>query len=653
MDYVPVYDDEAGTARRRRPGHAAFTLSAERQQLIGVTREPRRAPRARGRDPRRRARRLRPRALPGDRRVPRSGPLARRRSAPARSHEAHAGARRPRRAARACGSASAARRGAARARSRRAAAIPPSCCCRARRVWVYAQVYEYEVDLVQPGQTMVGHGAVAPGRDVHGERRRRRPDPRPDDADGARPRPRRDAGGDLRPETFVDVTSTCRSASSSPCREDAVLDTGEHQIVFVVRGDGPLRAARRRRSGARRRATTRCSSGLAAGEQVVTSANFLIDSESRFRAALAAFGRPRGRRHAALRTRDGRAHHRVQRAEPLPRAAPRPASRSLGARRGRCGTSRSTRSPTSPTRRSSSTRAGTAAPTSSRTRSPIRSSTALLGAPKVKAIRGFSDFGYSYVYVIFQDGTDLYWARSRVLEYLSKILPRLPEGVRTEIGPGRDQRRLGLPVRARRPLRDARPRRAAQPPGLVPALPPAVGPRRRRGRGGRRLREAVPGERRPEPAARLRRPAAAARRRRPQGQQRGRRPAPRVRRHRVHGARPRLRALDSTTSRTSSSRSTRRPARRSSSSTSRRSTLGPDIRRGVADLDGQGDTVGGIVVMRQGENALARHRAREGTARRARADAARGRRGRHDLRPLDADPARDRHAACTRSARRC
>jgi Cu(I)/Ag(I) efflux system membrane protein CusA/SilA len=61
--------------------------------------------------------------------------------------------------------------------------------------------------------------------------------------------------------------------------------------------------------------------------------------------------------------------------------------------------------------------------------------TALLGTPKVKAIRGFSDFGYSFVYVIFEDGTDVYWARSRVLEYLSKTLPRLPEGVRTEIGP--------------------------------------------------------------------------------------------------------------------------------------------------------------------------------------------------------------------------
>ena len=49
--------------------------------------------------------------------------------------------------------------------------------------------------------------------------------------------------------------------------------------------------------------------------------------------------------------------------------------------------------------------------------------TAMLGAPKVKAVRGFSDFGYSYVYVIFEDGTDIYWARSRTLEYLSRVQP--------------------------------------------------------------------------------------------------------------------------------------------------------------------------------------------------------------------------------------
>ena len=61
--------------------------------------------------------------------------------------------------------------------------------------------------------------------------------------------------------------------------------------------------------------------------------------------------------------------------------------------------------------------------------------TALLGAPRVKAVRGVTDFGYSYVYVIFEDGTDIYWARSRTLEYLSPVLSRLPEGVKTELGP--------------------------------------------------------------------------------------------------------------------------------------------------------------------------------------------------------------------------
>ncbi len=64
---------------------------------------------------------------------------------------------------------------------------------------------------------------------------------------------------------------------------------------------------------------------------------------------------------------------------------------------------------------------------------PIISS--LLGIPNIKDIRGFSDFGYSYVYVIFKDGTDLYWARSRVQEFLSKITSTLPAGVKTQLGP--------------------------------------------------------------------------------------------------------------------------------------------------------------------------------------------------------------------------
>src|ERR1700757_1634981 len=60
---------------------------------------------------------------------------------------------------------------------------------------------------------------------------------------------------------------------------------------------------------------------------------------------------------------------------------------------------------------------------------------AMTGAPKVKTVRGISDFGFSYVYVVFDEGTDIYWARSRTLEYLSAVNSRLPQGVKTEIGP--------------------------------------------------------------------------------------------------------------------------------------------------------------------------------------------------------------------------
>ncbi len=61
--------------------------------------------------------------------------------------------------------------------------------------------------------------------------------------------------------------------------------------------------------------------------------------------------------------------------------------------------------------------------------------TALLSAPRVTVVRGFSDFGFSYVYILFKDGTDIYWARSRVLEYMNQLAGRLPEGVIPQLGP--------------------------------------------------------------------------------------------------------------------------------------------------------------------------------------------------------------------------
>lgn len=60
---------------------------------------------------------------------------------------------------------------------------------------------------------------------------------------------------------------------------------------------------------------------------------------------------------------------------------------------------------------------------------------AMLAAPRVSVVRGLSDFGFSYVYVIFIEGTDIYWARSRVLEYMSKIRGKLPDGVSPVLGP--------------------------------------------------------------------------------------------------------------------------------------------------------------------------------------------------------------------------
>src|SRR5216110_200089 len=61
--------------------------------------------------------------------------------------------------------------------------------------------------------------------------------------------------------------------------------------------------------------------------------------------------------------------------------------------------------------------------------------TTMLSVAGVKAVRGYSFFGDSFVYIIFGDGTDLYWARSRVLEYLNQVQVRLPANAKPSLGP--------------------------------------------------------------------------------------------------------------------------------------------------------------------------------------------------------------------------
>ena len=265
--------------------------------------------------------------------------------------------------------------------------------------------------------------------------------------------------------------------------------------------------------------------------------------------------------------------------------------------------------------------------------------TALLGAPKVKAIRGFSDFGFSYVYVIFQDGTDIYWARSRVLEYLSKIQGNLPAGVKTGAGSGRHGRGLGLPVRPGGQERQARPGRAADLPGLVPAL---RAPERARAwprwpaSAASRSSTRSPSTRTGSQSYRHLRHGGG--RGHPQEQQRGGRPA-----HRVVAARSTWSAAGATSRSTDDLGQVVVKANEQGTPVLLRDVatiaLGPQIRRGVARPQRRGRRGGRHRGHAPRRERPERHRAGEGEARGPEALAARGRGDRHHLRPLRADPA--------------
>ena len=133
--------------------------------------------------------------------------------------------------------------------------------------------------------------------------------------------------------------------------------------------------------------------------------------------------------------------------------------------------------------------------------------TSLLAAPHVKAVRAQTMFGDSYVYVIFEDGTDVYWARSRVIEYLQQIGGRFPSDVHPAIGP--DATGAGwvfeYALVDRSHAQSLADLRSLQDWHLRYALEDCA--RCRRGGKHRRFREAVPGAGRPEKAARLRHPA--------------------------------------------------------------------------------------------------------------------------------------------------
>ena len=231
---------------------------------------------------------------------------------------------------------------------------------------------------------------------------------------------------------------------------------------------------------------------------------------------------------------------------------------------------------------------------------PIISS--LLGVPKVKDIRGFSDFGYSYVYIIFEDGTDIYWARSRTLEYLSNILPRLPEGVNVELA--RDETAVGWiyeyalvdktgqnNLAQLRSFQDWNMRYALQAvPGVAEVAPLGgfvkqyqvnVDPNAL-------LTYDIPIERVVEAV------------RQGNSDVGGRLVEFSGREYMVRGRGYIKKVSDVENIVVGTSKQGGTPILVRNLGTV---SLGPDIRRGLADLDGEGDVVGGIVIMRYGENA--------------------------------------------------
>ncbi|MCB1139276.1 MAG: efflux RND transporter permease subunit, partial [Leptospiraceae bacterium] len=228
---------------------------------------------------------------------------------------------------------------------------------------------------------------------------------------------------------------------------------------------------------------------------------------------------------------------------------------------------------------------------------------AMLGAPKVKTIRGISDYGNSFIYVIFEDGTDLYWARSRVLEYLSQVQPDLPEGVRVELGP--DASSLGWVFQyaltdetGKNSLADLR---SYQDWNLKYQLQALDGVSEVASVGGvkKQYQVMIDPTKLQSLNIPLERVVQAIRESNMESGGRIMEFAGREYMVRGRGYVESLRDLESIVLKVDPDTGDPVLLRNVA-----RVQFGPDIRRGVADLDGKGDTVGAIVIMRDGENAL-------------------------------------------------
>ena len=151
--------------------------------------------------------------------------------------------------------------------------------------WVYAQVYEYDAAAVRPGQNAVILSRAWPGREFHGVVRSLDPIVSGETRTLRARIETENPGLELRPDMYVEARIEAELGTALSVPAGAILNTGEKEIVFVMTGDGAF-SPREVRTGRRDEDHVEVRSGISKGEKVVTSANFLIDSESRMRAAL-------------------------------------------------------------------------------------------------------------------------------------------------------------------------------------------------------------------------------------------------------------------------------------------------------------------------------------------------------------------------------
>jgi Cu(I)/Ag(I) efflux system membrane fusion protein len=273
MDYIPVYADEMAATESEVPGHGSFNLSLARQQLIGVTHD-----KVEFRDLQMVIRTVGQVAYDPD------------------LYQAIVEYRnlvgRP-------GMATVVANAVLRLRQlglsedmikelADATHDPNSLLLPGKEVWVYAQVYEYEIGMVRAGQTTTITAPSVPGHTYTAKVVAVDPILNPVTRTARARILVATPEENLRPQSFVQVRIEVSLGNQLAVPFDAVLDTGEHQIVFVVKEPGTFEP-RSIKLGRHAGDYYEALSGLEAGDEVVTSANFLIDSESRFRSALAAY----------------------------------------------------------------------------------------------------------------------------------------------------------------------------------------------------------------------------------------------------------------------------------------------------------------------------------------------------------------------------